>query len=62
MTADAILVVRVLFTSIWRLFTSWTIPGTNVTPATWAFFALNIVLVLRIAKRFFGSGDMGGDK
>lgn len=56
MTADALLVVQALFSTIWRLFTSWHIPGTNVTPGSWAFFALNVVLVLRIGKRLFGSG------
>lgn len=62
MTSDAILVLQTLFTTIWRLFTSWHIPGTNVTPGAWAFFALNVVLVLRIGKRLFGSGYVSDDK
>lgn len=56
MTADTILVVQSLFTTIWSLFTSWHIPGTNVTPAAWALFALTAVLVLRIFRRVFGTG------
>lgn len=56
MAADSILVIRSLFTTIWSLFTSWHIPGTNVTPAAWAFFALTAVLVFRIFRRLFGSG------
>lgn len=60
MTSDAILVLRSLFSTIWMLFTSWHIPGTNVTPGAWAFFALTFVLVLRIFKRLFGSGSGGG--
>lgn len=57
MTADAILVVRTLFTTIWRLATSWHIPGTQVTPAAWGFFALTVILVLRIFKRFFADNE-----
>lgn len=57
MTADALLVLQTLFTTIWRLFTSWRIPGTPVTPAAWAFFALTVVLVLKVFKRFFSQDE-----
>lgn len=47
MTSDAILILKCLFNTIWRLFNSWYIPGTNVTPAMWGCFALLVGLVLR---------------
>ena len=37
MTDDALLVVQCLFQTIWQLFNSWYIPGTNVTPAVMIF-------------------------
>lgn len=60
MTSDAILVIRTLFGSIWRLFTSWYIPGTNVTPASWHFLALTLVLVISILRILFGFGGKDG--
>lgn len=50
MTADALLVVRTIFSVIWRLFTSWHIPGTNTTPAAWFLFVCMAVLTLRFLK------------
>lgn len=58
MTSDALMVIHFLFTSIWSLFTSWYIPGTNVTPAAMAFFLLAGVVILRILKIYvFGGGS-----
>lgn len=57
MTSDALLVVRFLFTEVWSLFTSWYIPGTNVTPAAMAFFLLSAFAVIRILKYFFIGGS-----
>lgn len=57
MTADALLVVRFLFTTIWSLFTSWYIPGTNVTPAAMGFFLLASVSILKILKLYFLGGN-----
>lgn len=52
MTSDALLVVQCLFSTIWELFTSWYIPGTNVTPAQFFLFlgsaVLGITFVVRI--------------
>lgn len=61
MTADALLVVQFLFTSIWSFFTSWYIPGTNVTPAAMFFFIMAVTVVFRILKRYFLGGDGDGD-
>lgn len=52
MTADAIMVVRFIFSTIWRFFNSWYIPGTRVTPAMWFIFMLFVLLVFRTLKRF----------
>lgn len=64
MAADAILVVRFVFTFIWQFFTSWYIPGTNVTPAGMAFFLLLAAFVLRTVRFMLGKSDAfsGGSK
>lgn len=59
MTENGLSVLRILFQEIWLLFTSWTIPGTNVTPAAWGVFCLFFFVVVRFVKRFF-TGDSGG--
>ena len=56
MSSDAVLVARTLFFTIWRLFTSWYIPGTNVTPASMGFMVLSFSLVLRFLKIYFMDG------
>lgn len=47
MTSDAFSVVQLLFSSIWSLFTSFNIPGTNVTPASFAIFILFVGIIIR---------------
>lgn len=54
MTNDALSVVSVLFGSIFQLFTSWYIPGTNVTPAVALFGILFITLVFRFLAHVLG--------
>lgn len=51
MTAEAISILNVLFTSIWRLFTSWYIPGTHATPAAWLLFLAFVGIILRFISR-----------
>ncbi len=51
MTRDALTVVKMLFTSIWSLFTSWNFPGTHMSPAEWAFFMLFIVVLFKFLSR-----------
>ena len=52
MTSDALLAVQCIFTTIWSLFTSWYIPGTNVTPAQFFLFlscaSLGITFIVRM--------------
>lgn len=58
MTDDAILVLECLFETIWQFFTSWNIPGTDVTPAVMALFLLSAGVGLRFVLRFL-NGDAG---
>lgn len=62
MTADAALVLSTLFGSIWRLFTSWYIPGTRTTPAAFAVLILFVVAVLRFIKSVFDSRNSDSGK
>lgn len=59
MTDDALSVVSLLFGSVFRLFTSWYIPGTNVTPAVAFFGILFIGIMFKIVGYVFG---LWGDK
>lgn len=64
MTSDGLAVLSFLFQTIWRLFTSWTIPGTHTTPAAWFMFMLSVVLSIRVARIFLNlssDGKSGGD-
>lgn len=55
MTNDALLVVEALFRTIFALFTSWYIPGTNVTPAVAFFGILFVVTFFRVFGKLFGA-------
>lgn len=58
MTADAFLLMRGFIEQIWRLFNSWYIPGTRITPAAMGFFYLAVSLGVWLLKRYFmGGGD-----
>lgn len=56
MSSDALLVLKCLFQTIWRLFTSWHIPGTDVTPAAFFFFLAAAGIGLTFVTRFLGVG------
>jgi len=51
MTNDALLVLQCLFDVIWRLFTSWYIPGTETTPAAFLMFIGVCGLALKFMYR-----------
>jgi hypothetical protein len=57
MTSDAIKFYLGYIPLIWKFFTSWYIPGTNVTPAAMCFFVLAIGLVIRTFKRLTSVPD-----
>lgn len=54
MTDDALSVLVCLFSNIWRLFNSWCIPGTNVTPAVAAFGILFTVMMFNFIGHALG--------
>lgn len=53
MTNDGLLVIQCLFGNMWRLFNSWYIPGTKVSPASFLLFLAFAGLVLRWLTRLF---------
>lgn len=55
MTNDSLLVLETLFQTIWRLFTSWNFPGTNVTPAEMFLFLISAGIGLRYVLMFLHS-------
>lgn len=54
MTDDALLVVKSIFGSCFKLLNSWYIPGTNVTPAVALFGLLFLAILFRIITYVFG--------
>ena len=54
MTSDAILVLKCVFTNIFRFFNSWYIPGTNVTPGVAAFGCLFLSVMFRFIGQALG--------
>lgn len=54
MTDDALLVVKSIFGSCFKLLNSWYIPGTNVTPAVALFGLLFLAILFRIITHVFG--------
>lgn len=59
MTNDALSVIVAVFSTVFQLFNSWYIPGTNVTPAVALFGILFIFILFRILARVFGLWDDG---
>lgn len=61
MTRDGLLVLQCLFGNIWRLFTSWYIPGTETTPAAFFMFIAVCGLAFKFLYRIIGlNPDAGG--
>lgn len=54
MTDEALLVVKSIFGTCFKLLNSWYIPGTNVTPAVAAFGCLFLGICFRFIGQFFG--------
>lgn len=57
MTSDAVRFYLGFIPQIWKFFTSWYIPGTNVTPAALCFFVFAVGLVIRTFKRLTSVPD-----
>ena len=54
MTDDALLVLKSIFGTCFKLLNSWYIPGTNVTPAVALFGLLFLAILFRIITYVFG--------
>lgn len=59
MTNDALSVLDCLFQTIWSLFTTWHIPGTNVTPAGFFLFLISASIGFRYVLSFLHSPSSG---
>lgn len=62
MTDDALLVVKSIFGTCFKLLISWYIPGTNVTPAVALFGLLFLAILFRIITHVFGLFGKGDEK
>lgn len=59
MTSEALSFLQGVFSVLFKLFTSWHIPGTNVSPAMWFVFLLSVVVLFRFLKKLgFGSANI----
>ncbi len=61
MTQDGLSVLVWLMENLFIFFTSWKIPGTGVTPATWFIFLLVAGIVFKFIKKFLSQDMSGGD-
>lgn len=58
MTSDALSFLSGVFGVLFSIFTSWHIPGTNVTPAMWFVFLLSVGILFRfLGKLGFGKAS-----
>lgn len=59
MTDDGLLIVQWIFTTVWQLFTSWHLPGTNVTPAEMFLFLAAAGIGWRFISKWLDFGGAG---
>lgn len=61
MNSDFLMCLRALLSGVWKIFTSWNIPGTNVSPAALGVTLLAMWVVIKFVLRFnrlpFGDGE-----
>ena len=62
MTQNTVNLLSTLFSSAWRLLTSFYIPGTNVTPAGIMIFIPSAYIGLKFFKKLFGSFGGSNEK
>lgn len=60
MTSDGILILEWYFENLFKFFTEWKIPGTNVTPATWFIFLIIAGVLLTFISKFLGTSWFSG--
>lgn len=52
--SDFLLVLAAVFSSGWKIFTSFHIPGTNMNVAEFVFACMMVVFVVRVVPRILG--------
>lgn len=62
MTADALKVLQLIFTTVWSFFNGWYIPGTNTTPAQFFLFLTAAFITIRFIKRLVTVDVSGNSK
>ena len=60
MTGEAYGFLQGFFKHIFKLYNSWKLPGTNVTPIAWALFLLLVPVFIRLFKRLLNTPDASG--
>lgn len=59
MSGDVFQFLGSCIAQFWRFFTSWNVPGTNVTVGGWILFALSAGVLFRILAKFgFGRASL----
>lgn len=62
MTQEVRYIITSVFPQIWRLFTGFYIPGTNITPAMIIFFPAFVSLIMFFVKNLLSmNGPSNGD-
>lgn len=59
MTQEVLDFLGGFFAQFWRLFNSWYIPGTNVTPAGLLLFCSFVPIAMKFIKNIIGLGASG---
>lgn len=62
MTNNFFMALQWWMQSAWRLFTSFYIPGTNVTPASMILFGAAAIVGIRFIKHIFFTGGSNSEK
>ena len=59
MTGEVFNFLKEMFSLLWKLFTGWNVPGTNVTVGGWILFALSAGVLFRLLAKFgFGRASL----
>lgn len=64
MTQEAFTFLSNFFSSVWKIFSSWFIPGTAITPAALLFLVPAFLLIKRVLYRLnnYSDDDTGDSK
>lgn len=59
-SSDFLLVLSAVFSSAWRIVTSFRIPGTNLNVAEFVFSCFMVVFVIKVVPKFLGFASWWG--